>query len=104
MNPIMRSWRIVRTQRQEGPTPVRGDAISTAATGKEWVERVCEPWSIDIDDLVAIHRDLCESTTPNMLALREQMSLEDVIAASIAAGFQNGLALGLTHGSRARWR
>lgn len=102
---LRRSWRVVRARRQEGPEPTRGDLTSTAHTGREWVEReIMGPWRIEEGDLVAINSDVTASTLPNLLALKDQMPLEEVIEAAVAAGFTNGLALGLLHGSQARLR
>lgn len=105
MGGILESWRVTRARRQEGPEPVRGDIPSTAATGEEWVRRViCEPFGIHMDDLMRIFEDINESSAPNLTALSHKLPLDLVIHAAVAAGFTNGVALGLIHGSQARVR
>jgi hypothetical protein len=84
VTPIRRTWRIVRARREGGPQPTRGDLDSTVSTGRDWVEReIMGPWRIEEGDLVAINCDVTATTLPNLLALKDQMPLEEVIEAAV---------------------
>lgn len=95
---ITETWERVRAERDAGGPLVPGSVASAARTGEEWVKRsICEPHNIDPDDLVKIHDDICQTTVRHLLVMTDHLDIEMLLCSAIAAGFTNGIALGLEH-------